>query len=227
MEIKKSPKADLQNKKGLFLEIGLAIALGFTIFVFSWSQGEKVVEKFDMGVVKVEEEMVEITRQDQKPPEAPQAKTISVTADVLRVVKNDAKISTDFNFTDFDADAAIEVPKAKVVEEKFVEEEIFLTAETMPSFQGGDLNAFRTWVQKQLKYPIVAQENGIQGRVALSFVVGKDGSLKDVKVLQSPDKTLGEEAVRVVSSSPKWSPAKQRGNPVQLRYTLPVDFKIQ
>lgn len=226
MEIKKTPKADLENKKGLFLEIGLIFALGVCILMFSWSQKEKVVVKMTDDVAIVEQEIVEITRQEE-PPKAPETKTISVTADILRVVKDDAKITTNIDFSEFSEDLGVEVAPAKVVEETVEEEEIFLIAETMPSFEGGDLNTFRQWVQSRLKYPIVAQENNIQGRVVVTFVVGKDGSISRVQVLASPDKSLGEEAIRVIQSSPKWTPGKQRGNPVQIRFNLPVEFKIQ
>lgn len=226
MEIKKTPKADLENKKGLFLEIGLIFALGVCILMFSWSQKEKVVVKMTDDVAIVEQEIVEITRQEE-PPKAPQAKTISVTADILRVVKDDAKITTNIDFSEFSEDLGVEVAPAKVVEETVEEEEIFLIAETMPSFEGGDLNTFRQWVQSRLKYPIVAQENNIQGRVVVTFVVGKDGKIGRIQVLASPDKSLGEEAVRVIQSSPTWKPGLQRGNPVQIRYNLPVEFKIQ
>ncbi len=224
MEVKKSPKADLENKKGLFLEIGLTLSLLICVAMFSWSQKEKVIEKFDTGAVEVEQEIVEITRQDQKPPEVQPAKTISVTSEVLKVVKNDTKITTTIDFTDFDEDITVEA--APVEEEIVEEEEIFLRAETMPSFQGGDLNAFRTWVQKRLKYPVIAHENNIQGRVVISFVVEKDGTLSQITALATPDKSLSEEAIRVISDSPKWTPGKQRGKSVRLKYTLPVDFRI-
>ncbi len=228
MEIKKTPKANLENKKGLFLEIGLIISLSLCILMFSLSQKEKVVVTMTDDVAIVEQEIVEITRQEE-PPKAPQAKTISVSADILRVVKDDAKITTNIDFTEFSDDLAVEVAAAAApVEEEVVEEEeIFLIAETMPTFEGGDLNTFRKWVQERLKYPVVAQENNIQGRVVVTFVVGKDGNVGRVQVLASPDKSLSDEAVRVIESSPKWTPGKQRGNPVQIRFNLPVEFKIQ
>ena len=103
----------------------------------------------------------------------------------------------------------------------------FLIAETMPSFQGGDLNTFRTWVQQNVKFPQIALENGIQGRVVLSFVIEKDGRLTNIQVLQTPDRSLSEEAIRVLNKSPKWSPGKQRNQAVRVKYTLPVDFRVQ
>lgn len=224
MELKKTPKADLENKRGLFLEIGLILSMAIIIGIFGYSQREKVVEKLDLGNINIEEDIVEITRQDQKPPE-PVKQTITVVSDIINVVRNDAKISSTIDFLDFSADAVV-VPVAKK-EEKVVEDTPFVVVEEMPKFQGGDLNAFRNWVQGRLKYPQIAAENGIQGRVVLDFVVERDGSLTNINVLQSPDRSLSDEATRVLATSPKWSPGKQRNQPVRVRYTLPVDFRIQ
>jgi protein TonB len=115
----------------------------------------------------------------------------------------------------------------EVEEEEIEEDAPLLKAEKMPSFQGGDLNKFRNWVQSKLKYPKIAQENGISGRVTLAFVIEKDGTLTGIQVMQSPDKSLSEEAIRVVSSSPKWSPGMQRNQPVRVRYQLPVNFQLR
>ena len=103
----------------------------------------------------------------------------------------------------------------------------FLIAETMPSFQGGDLNTFRNWVQQNVKFPQIALENGIQGRVSCSFVVNKDGSIVDAEVIRGVDPSLDKEALRVINSMPKWSPGKQRGKPVRVKYTVPVTFRLQ
>lgn len=102
----------------------------------------------------------------------------------------------------------------------------FLVAEEMPLFQGKDLNTFRTWVQSQIRYPAEALKRGIEGRVVLSFIVERDGSVSTIELLQSPDRILSEEARRVVSSSPKWTPGRQNGHLVRVRYMLPVDFSI-
>lgn len=226
MEIKKSPKADLKNKRGLLLEVGLVISLLLVIVSFSYTPKEKRVEKIDLQVAPVEEQIVEITRQDQKPPEAPRKVEVKVIADLLQVVTNDTKITTEVDFTEFDED--VEVVQTVPVEEEVVEDDQpFLIAETMPSFQGGDLNTFRNWVQQNVKFPQIALENGIQGRVVLSFVIEKDGRLTNIQVLQTPDRSLSEEAVRVLSKSPKWSPGKQRNQVVRVKYTLPVDFRVQ
>lgn len=102
----------------------------------------------------------------------------------------------------------------------------FLVADEMPLFQGKDLNTFRTWVQSQIRYPAEALKRGIEGRVVLSFIVERDGSVSTIELLQSPDRILSEEARRVVSSSPKWTPGRQNGHLVRVRYMLPVDFSI-
>lgn len=226
MEIKKSPKADLKNKRGLLLEIGLVVSLLLVIGAFSYTPEEKRIEKVDLQAPIVEEQIVEITRQDQKPPETPRKVEVKVIADLLQVVTNDTKITTEVDFTEFDED--VEVVQTVPVEEEVVEDDQpFLIAETMPSFQGGDLNTFRNWVQQNVKFPQIALENGIQGRVVLSFVIEKDGRLTNIQVLQTPDRSLSEEAVRVLSKSPKWSPGKQRNQVVRVKYTLPVDFRVQ
>ena len=226
MEIKKSRKADLQNKRGLLLEIGLIVALLAVIVAFSYTPSEHRIDKVDLNYGPIEEEMTDITIQDQKPPEMPKKVEMNVITDMLQVVTNDTKITTDVDFAEFDESTEI-VQQVVVKVEEIVEEEIFVTAETMPSFMGGDLGVFRNWVQKQLNYPPIAQENGIQGKVIIQFVVEKDGRLTNVQVLSTPDRSLSEEAVRVLQLSPRWSPGKQRNQPVRIKYTLPVDFRIQ
>lgn len=226
MQIKKSPKADLNNKKGLFLEIGLILALLLTVAAFAYTQKERNVEIIETSMEVVEEEITDITTQDQKPPEPPKKVEMQVLSDVLNVVTNDTKIETEFDFSEFSEDIEI-VQQIEVVEEAAEDDAPFIIAEEMPKFQGGDLMKFRSWVQGKLKYPQIAQENGISGKVTLTFVIERDGSLTNIQVMQSPDRSLADEAVRVLQSSPKWTPGKQRNSPVRVRYTLPVEFRIQ
>ena len=230
MEIKKSPKADLENKKMLFLEIGLVIALAVCGAALAFNTKPEP-EPYTPPKQDVREQEFEMDRtvqqQEQQQPEQQKAKT-QVLADVLTIVSNDTKIDTpDLLFSD---DASVfedfEFEVEEVVE-NIVEEEIFVTAEEMPTFQGGDLSKFRNWVQQHVKYPQIALENGIQGNVVIKFVVEKDGKLSNIQVLQSPDKTLADAAVQVLQKSPKWKPGKQRNKPVRVTYTLPVSFKIQ
>ncbi|NBJ05965.1 energy transducer TonB [Alistipes sp. Z76] len=227
MEIKKSPKADLQNKKGLFLEIGLIVALLAVIAAFLYTPKEYRIEKVDNNYGPVEEEITEITRNEQKPPEQPQKVEVKVFNDILDIVTNDAKITTDISFEDFADDLEITTQVVEVEEEEIEDDQPFIKVEKMPSFQGGDLNKFRNWVQERVRYPQIAQENGVSGKVVLSFVIEKDGTLTNIEVLQSPDRSLADEAVRVLKTSPKWEPGQQRNQPVRVKYTLPVDFRIQ
>lgn len=227
MEIKKSPKADLQNKKGLFLEIGLIVALLAVIAAFLYTPKEYRIEKVDNNYGPVEEEITEITRNEQKPPEQPQKVEDKVFNDILDIVTNDAKITTDISFEDFADDLEITTQVVEVEEEEIEDDQPFIKVEKMPSFQGGDLNKFRNWVQERVRYPQIAQENGVSGKVVLSFVIEKDGTLTNIEVLQSPDRSLADEAVRVLKTSPKWEPGQQRNQPVRVKYTLPVDFRIQ
>lgn len=226
MEIKKSRKADLQNKRGLLLAIGLVVSLGLVILAFWYTPKERKIEKLDLQTAIVEEQITEITRQDQKPPEPPKKVEVKVIADLLQVVTNDTKITTEVDFAEFDENTEV-IQQVEVQEEEIEDDQPFLIAETMPSFQGGDLNTFRTWVQQNVRFPQIALENGIQGRVVLTFVIEKDGRLTNIEVLQTPDRSLSEEAIRVLSKSPKWSPGKQRNQAVRVKYTLPVDFRVQ
>lgn len=103
----------------------------------------------------------------------------------------------------------------------------FYTAEIMPTFEGGDMLGFSRYVADRVSYPIVAQENGIQGRVVASFVVEKDGSMSDIRILQSPDSSLSKEVMRVLTEAPAWSAGQQQGENVRVRLTLPVMFRLQ
>ena len=224
MEPKKNPKKDLQNSKSLFLEIGLVVALALCIAMFSVSQREKVIDIPDMAGIAEDIDMIEITQEKPKEVE-PVKQTITVIADILNVVKNDTKITTSFDFLDYD-DSDIVVQSIDMESEEIEEDAPFLIAEVMPTFQGGGLDKFRKWVTDRFRYPTIAQENGIQGRVVLMFVIEKDGSLTNIEVLMTPDKVLSDEAVRVISQSPKWSPGMQRNMPVRIKYTLPIEFRI-
>ena len=224
MEIKKTPKADLQNKKGLLLEIGLVISLGLMIVAFLYTPKEYRIVQQDMEYGVVEDVMTDITRQQKEKPQPPKKIEIKAVTTVLKIVANDTKVTTDMSFLEFEEDIIIE-PVA-VEEEEIEDDQPFLRVEAMPTFQGGDLNTFRNWVQKNVKFPQIALENGIQGRVVLSFVIERNGKLTNIQVLQTPDRSLSEEASRVLAKSPVWAPGKQRNKAVRVKYTLPVEFRV-
>jgi protein TonB len=226
MEIKKNPKVDVQNKRVLLLEVGLAVSLLIVIGAFLYTPREYKIEQVEMVAAVVEEEITEITRQDQKPPEPPKRTEITVITDILNIVTNDEKISTNVDFAEFAED--VEIIQTVAVEEEVIEDDQpFVKVEQMPSFMGGDLMTFRNWVQSKVRFPQIAQENNISGRVLLMFVIERDGSLTNIQVLQTPDSSLSDEAIRVLKTSPKWTPGKQRNQSVRVKYTLPIDFRIQ
>ena len=224
METKKSFKADLGNKRGLLLEIGLVVALVFVVAAFAYTPKEYRIEQRSLAYAPVVDvQMTEITR--EKPREAVRKVEIKPIGDVIQIVRNDRKIQTDIPFEEFDEHTPIEL--VPVEPEPIVDDEVFLVAETMPAFMNGSIETFRAWVMQNVKFPQIALENNIQGRVVLSFVIDKDGRLTNIEALQAPDRSLAEEAVRVLNKSPKWSPGKQRNQTVRVRFTLPVDFRVQ
>ena len=226
MQIKKNPNVDVQNKRVLLLEIGLAVALLIVIAAFLYTPREYKIEQIEMQAAVVEEEITEITRQDQKPPEPPKRTEITVITDILNIVTNDEKIETSVDFAEFAEDVEI-IQQVAVDDENIEDDQPFLRVEQMPSFMGGDLGTFRNWVMNKVRYPQIAQENGISGRVLLNFVIERDGTLTNIQVLQTPDSSLSDEAVRILKTSPKWTPGKQRNQSVRVKYTLPIDFRIQ
>lgn len=149
----------------------------------------------------------------------------------LIIVDDDMKITSDLIIsTEDNKNLGVEIKeyvqgrKEEVVEEEDIP---FMFVEEKPKFQGGDEHGFTKWVAERLVYPEIAKENGVQGRVTLSFRVNTDGSVSDVKVLRGVDPSLDKEAVRVVSMSPKWTPGRQRNKAVRVIYTFPVIFQLR
>ena len=229
MEIKKTEKASLENKKLLFVEIGLVVSLAITLFAFEWTSTETETALLeDTTEILIEEEI--ISTQMETPPPPPEAPKIPVLSDQIDIVDDEIELEDDlFMNLEDDANLGVEIMDYVEVEEEVVEEEAipFQLVEEKPSFQGGDANQFSKWVNQRLVYPEIAKENGVQGRVTLQFTVEKDGSVTKVKVLRGVDPSLDKEAVRVVSMSPKWKPGKQRDRAVPVTYTFPVIFQLR
>lgn len=231
MEIKKSSKANLENKRVLFVEIGLIIILAVILAAFEYKTYDKSVSLITAEVQQIiEEEQIPITMETPPPPpEIPQAPVLS---DAIEIVDDDITIEEDIIIdTEDDKDFAIEIRDyiSYTAEEEAVEEEEIPLAivEEKPSFMGGDENTFTKWVHERIVYPEVAKENGVQGRVVLSFIVDADGYVKNVTVLRGVDPLIDKEAVRVVSSSPKWKPGRQRDKTVRVRYNFPINFQLR
>ena len=226
MEEKKSPKANLENKKLMFTQIGMIIALLVAWLAFEHKSYDK--REIDASLlnreVVIDEEMVEITKQEEQ---KPQPVEVPKQATQLEIVQDDVEVE------DIDINAEVEqneviedyVP-VEVEEEEVVEQEIFKIVEEMPSYPGGEQKLME-YVAKNIKYPQIARETGIQGRVYVNFVVEPDGSVSNVSVLRGIGGGCDEEAMRVVKNMPKWKPGKQRGKAVRVQYMLPVNFKLQ
>ena len=229
MELKKTPKADLELKKNVFFMVGLVVSLGIMLVAFEWTaKPEKADSLGTMNAVNVEDEIIPITREQEikPPPPPPPPKVI----EVLNIVDDDVKIDDELQIEDSEADdktlitAAPVVTAAKEVEEE--ETQVFFIVEDMPEFPGGEM-ALRAYIANAIKYPVIAQENGIQGKVYVTFVVGKDGSVSNATIARGVDPSIDKEALRVVNSLPAWKPGKQRGKPVNVSYTVPINFVLQ
>ena len=228
MEVKKSPKADLEGKKTSNLLIGAILTLAVLFVGFEWSERDKKVTT-DSGIQEVvfEEEIIPITEQEQPkqappPPEAPKVE------EVLEIMDNDSKVEESTIQASDDTQAAVEIKytPVEVEEEEVEEQQIFQVVEEMPEFPGG-MGECMKFLAKNIKYPTIAQENGVQGRVIVQFVVNRDGSIVDPVVMRGVDPHLDKEALRVISLMPKWKPGKQRGKEVRVKYTVPVMFRLQ
>ncbi len=228
MELKKSPKADLENKRNIFVQIGLVISLGLTLLAFEWTT--RVEQATSLGSVvqqEVEDEIIPITRQEEvKPPPPPPPPKV---VEMLNIVDNDVEIEDELEIEDTEADDNTVIDVAPVIQQEAEEEEeseVFFIVENMPEFPGGEL-ALRKFIANAIKYPVIAQENGIQGKVYVNFVVDKDGSVTQARIARGVDSSLDKEALRVVNSLPKWKPGMQRGKPVRVSYTVPISFVLQ
>lgn len=224
MEVKKNPKADLNNKKGIFLEIGLIVTLVLCIVGFNLGQKDKEIDLMIGAKEIIEQEDVAITEPPKEEPIIPEKQAPNIIADILNVVKNDSKIETEFNWAEFEEEFEV-IPLD--IEEDITEDEFFIIVEEMPKFQGGDLNTFRAWVMKEFRFPAIALENGIQGTVTVEFVIERDGRLTNIKFLRSPDPVFNDETRRILNKSPKWTPGRQRNTAVRVKYVLPIQCKIE
>ncbi len=227
MEIKKSQKADLENKRGLFLEIGLALTLALVFLAFEWRVDTSEATALETEQeIQGEEEIIPITRQEpvKPPPPPPPAPKV---ADILNIVDNDEEIDDELEIEDSEANEEADV-EIQVVEESEEEDEqqVFVIVEDMPEFPGGDIELLR-WISKAVKYPVIAQENGITGRVYVGFVVNKLGQIENAKILRGVDPSLDKEAIRVINKMPKWKPGKQRGKAVKVSFQVPINFQLQ
>jgi len=222
MELKKNPKVDLEKKRYIFFQIGLFISLliVYLLFEFEYIPSKKK-ELNLMTTLKIEEEMIPITRQEEiKPPPPP-----IVTPEIKIVEEEEIENEVEIQSTEATSETKIDFTPIEQVEEEVEEVINFYVIEEKPEFPGGEAAMFQ-WIQKNIKYPQEARENNIQGKVFVQFIIDKEGNVTDVEVVRGVDPLLDKEAVRVVKNMPKWKPGKQRGKPVKVQFLLPINFRL-
>ena len=216
MEPKKNPKVNLERKRSLFLQIGLVIALLIVIGAFEYKTYEKIAYNLgNLNLDDLEEEIIPITKQEVKPPPPPPP-----PPEIIEIVEDDVIIEDEIEIEDTESDEDEEI---EIIEED--DDEFFMVVENMPIFPGGDLGLMK-YIQKHVKYPAIAKEYNITGKVYVSFIVDKSGSVTNVKIVRGVDKNLDAEAVRVVKSLPKYKPGIQRGKVVNVMFTIPISFTL-
>ena len=226
MEVKKSPRVDLENYRTLFFLIGLVISLAIIFSLFQWKTYNTKVENLALNDdAQFEQEDIPVTTREIKMPPAPPQR---ITSDAIQIVKDDSKIEEQFNF---DVETTIEevIDYSDIdfdTENKIDNEQIFYAVERKPVFPGGE-RALRRYIAQHIQYPVMAQENEIEGTVTVMFVVGEHGEVYNVRVIRGVDPLLDSEAVRVVRSLPRFKPGMNNGQPVKVWFTLPIVFKLQ
>ncbi len=226
MDIKKSPDANLEDKKFTYLLIGLVAVLSVLFVCFEWTDKEITVYEVQDNLMIYEEEEIEQTQEEEEEPEPPEVEQPEVIEE-LEIVEDDKVVEKIEILTEDDQDQVQEFIAAPIeeIEEEEVEE-VFVVVEQMPEFPGGQQKLMQYFADN-VRYPVIAQENGIQGRVICQFTVWKDGSISDIKVVRGGDKSLEKEAIRLIKNMPKWKPGKQRGKAVSCKFTVPVNFVLK
>ena len=227
-EVKKSPKANLEVHRSTFILMGLVVGLSLLFFAFEWSTQTRKLDETVLVQDVLAEEEIEITRRETTPPPPPpppEPETPEIIEVVEEKVETKLEIKTEDDQSQRQMQTYVPPPPPKPKQEE-VTEEIFVVVEDQPLFPGGNA-AMMKFLSDNIKYPVIAQENNIQGRVICNFVVEKDGSITDVQVVRGVDPSLDREAVRVIQQMPRWKPGKQRGQAVRVRFTLPVVFRLQ
>lgn len=228
MEIKKSEHADLEKVKTTSLLIGFVMVLALHFVALEWTQRDRKMDTGEVyaGEISLEEEMIPITLPEQKTV-PPQVTTVSI-AEVIEIVDDEADFEEVITKSEQDQTEFIditEIPNVIVAPDEPDEEVLFQVVEKMPEFPGGNA-ALNAYLKKNIKYPQICRENNIQGRVLIQFIVNKDGSIVEPEVVKSVNPYLDNEAIRVISTMPKWTPGEQRGKTVRVKFTVPVNFKL-
>lgn len=227
MEPKKSNKAQLENKKGLYIQVGLVIALSLVLISFEWTSNPPLLDDIVMvNEIEFEDEIILIPRDEQEEeqiePEVPEI------IEVIEIVENEEDTKGWDIDNEVGEDTEYDFSKNLPPDEVLPSDIIFINVQEMPTFNGGDpATEFRKYIGKNLSYPDLAAQNGVSGRVQVEFVVNSIGEVVDAKVTRSVDPSLDKEAIRVIMSSPKWEAGKQRGKAVKVLFSFPINFVLQ
>ncbi|MDR1725579.1 MAG: energy transducer TonB [Bacteroidales bacterium] len=228
MELKKSEKANLENKKVLFLEIGFVVALCVMIFAFEYrtfdkGDEEQIIRRDDVAI-----ENIDIPQTENTPPPPPEEMPPAEPTE-FEIVDESVKVDDSFNILDLFKDntnTGVSINKNIPEEENLVEEEeAFVVVEQQAVFplpEGLD-----NYIMKNLVYPEAARQAGIEGTVVIEFIVEKDGSLTNLKIARDIGGGCGEELIRIFKGMPKWKPAMQRGKPVRNKFGKRVNFSLR
>lgn len=225
--LKKYPDVDLTKYAGLIFNLGLIMTLGVLLMAFEWKTFDegKLVSLGSMEAT--EEEVMEIPPTEQKPPPPPklvQPEIVEIPDDEEIEEDIDVDLNVEVN-SQTSVTAPTVVPKKAVEVEEETVEDIFTVVENNAEPEGG-MEAFYKYLGKALKYPSQARRMGVEGKVYVQFVVEKDGTLTDIKIVKGIGAGCDEEAERVVKEAKKWKPGKQRGRPVRQRMVIPIIFKL-
>lgn len=232
MELIISDRLRVRKHLRLLFPIGLVIALGLVLALIERKNEQKDEKKTNQNVSLPDKYGITpiIHVVDNEPVSAIRPQV----ADVLKIVEVKPKVTEIITVTQpFKEEDKIPLNYLKPKESKGLpavelkNERVYLAAEEMPKFQGDDSNSFREWIKNHTRYPQIAAENGISGRVIVQFAVNSRGEVVDVSVVRPVDPSLDKEAVRVISSSPRWAPGKMRGLPVKVQFNFPVFFVLQ
>lgn len=227
MDIKRERQRTNEERRPLFFFIGLSLSLLFTVVAFNWKTYDPLSIVDLGGVTSDFDEILEVPPSLQPPPPPPQKLEVFVIKEAdNEEVLEEVKIDLDVEATEqMEVTSVVyDLPVEEMEEEKV--EEIFQIVENQPQFPGG-LQAFYQFVAENIDYPDKALRLNVSGRVFLRFVIEKDGSITDIQVLKGIGAGCDEEAVRVLSNSPKWIPGKQRGNNVRVYMTVPILFILK
>lgn len=226
MEVKKSKKAEIESHRGTWLLMGFIVVLAFMFVSFEWAQYDKqidttgIIRGMDFGT-DVGPVILPVTPPPPPPP-------VASTTDVLAIIDNNSVEPEGTVAPTENLGAGVTAGYIPLEPDEVAPVEIVIVdfAEIMPSFQGG-VSALNAFLAKEIKYPAISIENGAQGRVIVQFVVDIDGSITNAQVVRGIDPHLDKEALRVINKMPKWSPGKQGGKAVRVKYTVPVVFRLQ